>query len=181
MTNGEFVDDKKIKDILTYIRSMKHSEQIRMMFLFSLNGLRAINFTFLQVKDCYTDQLKPNDVINLGSDKNKGKHKCSYFEIPALAKPNSIIAYGNFERQIEYDYLEGTTFTIYELEDGKSAVCPIYDTEANKVFELTATRHGNKIECEYTDTKASFKIAVANTDKTVEIAPNFSGKVIIEL
>lgn len=109
------------------------------------------------------------------------QHKCSYFEIPALAKPNSIIAYGNFERQIEYDYLEGTTFTIYELEDGKSAVCPIYDTEANKVFELTATRHGNKIECEYTDTKASFKIAVANTDKAVEIAPNFSGKVIIEL
>ena len=66
-------------------------------------------------------------------------------------------------------------------QDGKSAVCPIYDTEANKVFELTATRHGNKIECEYTDTKASFKITVANTDKTVEIAPNFSGKVIIEL
>ena len=29
MTNGEFVDDKKIKDILTYIKSMKHSEQIR--------------------------------------------------------------------------------------------------------------------------------------------------------
>ena len=79
MTNSEFVDDKKIKDILTYIKSMKHSEQIRMMFLFSLNGLRAINFTFLQVKDCYTDQLKPNDVINLDSDKNKGKHKCSYF------------------------------------------------------------------------------------------------------
>ena len=79
MTNGEFVDYKKIKDILTYIMSMKHSEQIRMMFLFSLNGLRAINFTFLQVKDCYTDQLKPNDVINLDSDKNKGKHKCSYF------------------------------------------------------------------------------------------------------
>lgn len=79
MTNGEFVDDKKIKDILAYIKSMKHAEQIRMMFLFSLNGLRAINFTFLQVKDCYTDQLKPNDVINLDSNKNKGKHKCSYF------------------------------------------------------------------------------------------------------
>ena len=46
---------------------------------------------------------------------------------------------------------------------------------------MTATRHGNKIECDYTDTKASIKITVANTDKTVEIAPNFSGKVIIEL
>ena len=79
MTNSEFVDDKKIKDILTYIRSMKHAEQIRMMFLCSLNGLRSINFAYLQVKDCYNSDLKPRDVINLDYDKNKGKHKCSYF------------------------------------------------------------------------------------------------------
>jgi len=79
MTNSEFVDDKKIKDILTYIKSMKHAEQIRMMFLCSLNGLRSINFAYLQVKDCYTEQLKPKDVINLDYDKNKGKHKCTYY------------------------------------------------------------------------------------------------------
>ena len=79
MTNSEFVDDKKIKDILNYIRSMKHAEQIRMMFLFSLNGMRSINFAYLQVKDCYTQELKPKDVINLDYDKNKGKHSCSYF------------------------------------------------------------------------------------------------------
>lgn len=79
MTNSEFVDDKKIKDIMLYIKSMKHAEQIRMMFMCSLNGLRSINFAYLQVKDCYTDQLKPKDVINLDYDKNKGKHSCSYF------------------------------------------------------------------------------------------------------
>lgn len=79
MTNSEFVDDKKIKDILAYIKSMKHAEQIRMMFLCSLNGLRSINFTYLQVKDCYTEQLKTKGVINLDYDKNKGKHKCSYY------------------------------------------------------------------------------------------------------
>lgn len=79
MTNSEFVDDKKIKDILAYIKSMKHAEQIRMMFLCSLNGLRSINFAYLQVKDCYTEQLKTKDVINLDYDKNKGKHKCSYY------------------------------------------------------------------------------------------------------
>lgn len=79
MANSEFVDDKKIKDILAYIKSMKHAEQIRMMFLCSLNGLRSINFTYLQVKDCYTEQLKTKGVINLDYDKNKGKHKCSYY------------------------------------------------------------------------------------------------------
>ena len=39
MTNDVFVDDKKIKDILNFIKSMKHAEQIRMMFLCSLNGM----------------------------------------------------------------------------------------------------------------------------------------------
>ena len=79
MTNSEFVDDKKIKDILTYIRSLKHAEQIRMMFMCSLNGMRSINFAYLQVKDCYTAELKPKDVITLDDDKNKGKHACAYF------------------------------------------------------------------------------------------------------
>lgn len=79
MINSEFVDDKKIKDILAYIKSMKYAEQIRMMFLCSLNGLRSINFAYLQVKDCYTEQLKPKDVINLDYDKNKGKNKCTYY------------------------------------------------------------------------------------------------------
>lgn len=46
MTNDVFVDDKKIKDILTYISGMKHAEQIRMMFLCSLNGMRSINFAY---------------------------------------------------------------------------------------------------------------------------------------
>lgn len=79
MINSEFVDDKKIKDILVYIKSMKHAEQIRLMFLCSLNGLRSINFAYLQVKDCYTEQLKTKDVINLDYDKNKGKNKCTYY------------------------------------------------------------------------------------------------------
>jgi integrase/recombinase XerD len=78
MINSEFVDDKKIKDILTYVRSMKHAEQIRMMFLCSLNGMRSINFAYLQVKDCYNSELKPKDIINLNNDKNKGKHSCQY-------------------------------------------------------------------------------------------------------
>ena len=46
MTNDVFVDDKKIKDILNFIKSMKHAEQIRMMFLCSLNGMRSINFAY---------------------------------------------------------------------------------------------------------------------------------------
>jgi len=79
MVNQVFIDDKKIKDILTYIQGMRHAPMIRMMFLCSLNGMRSINFTYLQVGDVYTPDLKVKDVICLDKDKNKGKFGCSYY------------------------------------------------------------------------------------------------------
>ncbi|MBQ7757002.1 MAG: alpha-xylosidase [Oscillospiraceae bacterium] len=152
-------------------------------YMFGDNILVAPILNDEGIAEYYVPEGKWTDIIT-GKVVEGGKwfkHKCSYFEIPALAKPNSIIPYGNFVRDIEYDYLNGTEFKIYELEDGKTATCPVYDKEANKIFELTATRNGNKIECAYTETNATFKISVANTDKSIEITPTYSGKVIIEL
>ena len=79
MINQVYIDDKKVKDILTYIAGMRHAEQIRMMFLCSLNGMRSINFCYLQVKDVYNDDLSVEDVICLDENKNKGKFGCSYY------------------------------------------------------------------------------------------------------
>ena len=79
MINQVYIDDKKLKDILTYIAGMRHAEQILMMFLCSLNGMRSINFCYLQVKDVYNDDLSVKDVICLDENKNKGKFGCSYY------------------------------------------------------------------------------------------------------
>ena len=65
MINQTYIDDKKVKDILTYISAMRHAEQIRMMFLCSLNGMRSINFCYLQIKDVYNPDLSVKDVICL--------------------------------------------------------------------------------------------------------------------
>ncbi|MBR1662941.1 MAG: alpha-xylosidase [Ruminococcus sp.] len=152
-------------------------------YMFGDNILVAPILNDEGMAEYYLPEGRWTDIIT-GKVSEGGKwyrHKCSYFEIPALARPDSIIAYGRFDKDIEYDYLEGTTFRIYELSEGKTATAKVYDTEANKVFELTATRNGDNIECEYTDTSASFTIEVANTDKRVDVSPNFGGKVIISL
>ena len=79
MINQTYIDDKKVKDILTYISGMRHAEQIRMMFLCSLNGMRSINFCYLQVKDVYNPDLSVKDVICLDENKNKGKFGANYY------------------------------------------------------------------------------------------------------
>ena len=79
MINQTYIDDKKVKNILTYIAGMRHAEQIRIMFLCSLNGMRSINFCYLQVKDVYNDDLSVKDVICLDENKNKGKFGANYY------------------------------------------------------------------------------------------------------
>ncbi len=105
-------------------------------------------------------------------------HKCNYFEIPALARPNSIITYGNFERDVVYDYVKDANAVIYELEDGNQACTAIYNSEAEKVLDLTAKRTGNKIEISLTPAPADFTVSVASTDKSVKIKAGDTSAVI---
>lgn len=108
MVNQVFVDDKKIKDILTYISGMKHAEQIRMMFLCSHNGMRSINFAYLQIKDIYTENLKVKDVICLDYDKNKGKNKCSYYLNSQMKKE-----FGEYLKYLQQKWGERLTTETY--------------------------------------------------------------------
>lgn len=98
------------------------------------------------------------------------REKYDYFGLPCLAKPNSIIAYGDFKRGFEYDYLENAEFVIYQPEDGREIVCDIFDTEAKKVFTLTAVRHGNAVEVKFDKTDKAFSVKIAGGE-SVSVQP----------
>ena len=80
--------------------------------------------------------------------------------MPLLAKPGSIVVFGSFERDFEYDYLEGANAVIYQLEDHASAEAKVYDTEANPVCEIKATREGGRVTVNYTKTDKTFTVTV---------------------
>ena len=98
------------------------------------------------------------------------REKYDYFGLPCLAKPNSIIAYGDFKRGFEYDYLENTEFVIYQPEDGREITCDIFDIETNKVFTLTAVRHGSTVEVKFDKTVKAFSVKVAGGE-SVSVQP----------
>ena len=87
--------------------------------------------------------------------------KHDYLSMPLLAKPNSIIGYGEFKRNFAYDYLENAEFVIYQLEDGKSAQAVVYDKEANREFTLNAERNGDVIKITHTATDKKFTVRSA--------------------
>ncbi len=89
---------------------------------------------------------------------------CDYFQMPILARPGSILTYGDFKSNFVYDYLQGAEAVIYHLEDGRKASTSIYDSEAVKITDITAERKGNVITVSYTACEKEFTVAVAGTD-----------------
>ena len=151
-------------------------------YMFGDNILVAPIFNDEGTAEFYVPAGTWTDIIS-GKQYEGGKYyneKFDYFSLPCLAKPNSIVAYGNFEKNFEYDYLNGTEFVIYEPEDGKTIECNIYNTAAEKVFTLTALRNGDKVEVSYTNTSASFTVKVFGKEP-VTVNPSCNGKVIINL
>lgn len=96
------------------------------------------------------------------------KENCSYFEMPLLARPDSIIVFGNFEKDFEYDYLSGANALITCLEDGHTAEAEVYDTEAKLILKLKAERKGDEITVRYNKTDCDFFVtAFGKTVKAV--------------
>ena len=106
---------------------------------------------------------------------------CDYFQMPILARPNSILVTGEFAtNNVIYDYLQNAEVTIYHLEDGKQAEVTVYDSEATKITTIVATRKGNEIEVSYDVTDKEFVVALAGTEnKTVAKAGSSSVKITV--
>lgn len=82
------------------------------------------------------------------------ERKYDYFGLPMLAKPDSIIVYGDFKGRADYSYADNMHIVIYGLEDGHSAEAAIYDPDSSIAAEIKAFRSGDRIE-----------LRVAGTDK----------------
>lgn len=151
-------------------------------YMFGDNILAAPVFNDEGTAEFYLPEGVWTDIIS-GKKYQGGKYyreKYDYMSLPCLAKPDSIIGYGKFERDFEYDYLNGTEFVIYEPSEGVEISADIYDTNAEKTFTITAKRTGDLVEVSYTETDRHFTVRVSGYDP-VEVTPTTNGKVILKI
>ena len=95
------------------------------------------------------------------------RRKCSFLEMPVLARPDSIIVYGDFVQDSVYDYVQDAEAVIYSLGDGKTAEAKIYDSEAKLIVTITAARSGDTVKVTATPTDKTFTVRVFNGQSAV--------------
>lgn len=121
------------------------------------------------------------DIIS-GKEYEGGKfytEKYDYMSLPLLARPGSIIPYGKFENDFEYDYLTDSEFVIYGINDGQEVRTNVFDLNAEKSFTMTAKRTGDIVEVSYSETEKEFSVKLFGKN-SIKINPTTNGKVILK-
>ncbi len=93
------------------------------------------------------------------------RRTCNFLQMPILARPNSIITYGQFEKDVVYDYVQGADAVIYGLEDGKTAETTICDSNGAPAVSIRAERCGDTIRVTASETDKTFTVSLAGTDR----------------
>lgn len=73
------------------------------------------------------------------------RERHDFLSLPLLARPNSIIAVGANEQRPDYDFADGVTFHVFELQDGATVVCRVPDLAGATAMTLEATRWGKSV------------------------------------
>jgi alpha-D-xyloside xylohydrolase len=84
-----------------------------------------------------------------------------YLSLPLYVRPGALLALGANDARPDYDHADGVTLRLYELADGASAVCRLFDLRGAPAATVTARRVGREVsfEVEGVLTRATFALA----------------------
>jgi len=84
--------------------------------------------------------------------------KHDYMSIPLMARPNSIIAVGQENTKPDYDFAEGVTLHVFELEEGKEATTTIFNKLAQSELKVEIILNKNLIDIKFEVGEKPFSI-----------------------
>jgi len=80
-----------------------------------------------------------NDLLD-GSRWHKQRH--GFMSLPVYVRDNTLLALGDNDQRPDYNWHQGTAFQLFQLDDGREAVCEVPDSRGESVFRLSAKREG---------------------------------------
>ena len=78
--------------------------------------------------------------------------------MPLLARPNTIIPAGANEQKPDYDFADGVTFHLFELEDGATASARVPTLKGDTAMTLDARRARQQVHIRAQGTSASWSV-----------------------
>ena len=87
-----------------------------------------------------------------------------FLSLPLLVRPNSVIAIGSHTDRPDYDFSEGVTLQVYQLEEDKQVSVEIPDVDGNIETRFDVHRHGNEIHIQRQGSLKAWNVLLVGID-----------------
>lgn len=78
-----------------------------------------------------------------GSRWHKQQH--NFLSLPVYVRDNTLLALGNNDQKPDYAWHEGTAFQLFNLDEGREALCEVPAADSSVIFTLKVKREGNTL------------------------------------
>ena len=95
----------------------------------------------------------------------------NFLSLPLLARPNSVIPIGNRTDRPDYDYSDGVTLQVYQLEDGKNVRVEVPNLDGSIKTTFDVRREGSMIHVMRQGPSMAWNVIVVG-NKSVEPVQN---------
>lgn len=92
-----------------------------------------------------------------------------YFSLPLFVRPNTLLAMGGNDQLPDYDYKDGVTFHLYQLEEGREVNCEIPDTQEKIVLTVKVRREGQTLHIMSDDLSENMTYYLHNIQTVKEV------------
>lgn len=73
------------------------------------------------------------------------RERHDFFSLPLLIRPNTIVAVGASEREVDYDYADGVSLHLGWIDDGGSACVEVFNPKAELELKVKVARSGSRL------------------------------------
>jgi alpha-D-xyloside xylohydrolase len=86
------------------------------------------------------------------------RERHDFRSLPLLARPNSIIAVGADETRPDYDFADGVTFHVFEIQDGATLTCRVPGLTGETALTVEVTRWGKSVSVRTTGATKPWRV-----------------------
>ncbi len=76
------------------------------------------------------------------------RERHNYLSLPLMVRPNTVLPMGENEQQPDYDYADGVTFHVFQLDDGAAASARVTTQHEDVALSIRINRTGQQIRVE---------------------------------
>jgi alpha-D-xyloside xylohydrolase len=87
-----------------------------------------------------------------------------YLSLPLLARPGSIVPLGAVDERPDYDYADGVTFHVFQLQDGAAASARVPALTGGTALSLEVGRRGQEIQIQATGASRAWSVLLRGID-----------------